>query len=212
MNKQQISRALKGGVEVAVYATGFDGRIPAGPLGYGSDRARVIRCRVVAIGQQHVERFRGPVGDPRAYRLSTKADGIRVTPLDPLPTGPFYGSSGLALGTRVADPEFDGTEAHAFDGTEDRVVTSRHIVSTWAQWATRLAAYEQAETDTRAAREAREAETKAGLDASAAVAAKLGALGFPVSVEIDRPGQIVVSVKVAEQMIIDINAARSEGY
>lgn len=207
MNKAQVNRALKDEVEVAVYAIDYEGRIAADPLRYASDRERVIRCRVVATGQRRVERLRwSSTSDHRPYRLSNAADGIRVTPLDPLPTGPGFGVVGIVFGAKPAHPEFDGTEAHAFEDTEDRLVTSRHIVGIWAEWADRVNARVAHEAAEQARHEAALTARAAGLEAAAHVAAKLEGFGLPVSVEVGRPGAVVVSVKVAEQIAAIIAA------
>jgi len=206
MNKAQISRALKDGVEVAVYcdsdSNGYSGGAkPTDLFRYAADDyKRVVRCKLIAAGQRRVEHSRRAGGSPNPT-LSHEADYIRVLPLDPLPEfGPNYPGRLHTPGVKPPHPEFDPAEGRVYGKDGEYLTTSRMIVATWDEFEQQKAAHEARKAAEQAARDAEAEARKAGLDAAADVATKLDALGFPVSVEINRPGVVVVSVEVAEQI------------
>lgn len=210
MNKAQINKALKDGVEVAVYCDGDNGRssyggkpndlFERGDAGY----KRVVRCKLVATEQHAVvaQRLRG-------HTLSSKAEHVRVLPLDPVPAfGPNWPDRFHTPGVKPPHPDFGKVEGAVYDTeTPDFLTTNRMIVGLWPEFERQVAAHEQRQVSEQAAREAREAEKRAGLDAAQMVAAKLDGFGFPVSVEINRPGAVVVSAEVAERIAATISAA-----
>ena len=205
MNKTQINKALKDGIEVAVYAVGLRSRIPA-DLFRHSDYKQVVRCRVIATEQPTVLHSRR-MGVPNPI-LSWEALAVRVKPLDAIPDS-LWDTGKATLGEKPPHPEFDPDAGRVYDeDTDERLVTSRHIITTWPAFEALLKARNTADTEARAEREAREAATKAGLDAAADMATKLDHLGLPVSVEINRPGAVVMSVAVAEKITAALSAAQ----
>lgn len=142
MNKQQIARALADGIEVAVFT---HPTVPKDVFQYANDRERVARARVLAVGERYAVLPRWS----NRHELSSKAEGVRVLPLDP-PTKsmPLPWRSA----TRPAVVAADGTVTPDEASTE-QVVTSRYVLMTWPEFEQRLAARTDQEAREKARRQ-----------------------------------------------------------
>lgn len=119
MKKADLQKALKDGTEVAVL-TGWS--VPADPWRAGVPS--VARCRVVALGQAYLKQ--------RGWESTMGTDGVRVSPLD---------GDGSIGSLERPNPVTMGYRKYTFEDTPDRVVQPRRILSTWAEFQVKKAAY-----------------------------------------------------------------------
>ncbi len=216
MNRAQIDQALREGAEVAVYCdadtSGYPGGNKPNDLFDGDAYKLVVRCRVVATGRRRVA-SRGPRDGARVHMLSLEADYTRVRPLDPLPAfGSGDDSPGPrhTPGVRPPHPDFkDGTEGPVYDEGGEYLTTSRMIISTWAQWVAQVAAFEQQQADALSEFEAKQAATRAALDAARTAAARLTGLGFDLTIASpDRAGIVEVPYETVDRVASDLQTLR----